>query len=75
MINDNAYDNPGIGTTKLVINYADRFRTPRTIIALDQEKVYDEILYPYLWEALHKFEFPESFIRIAQYPTTTKPPQ
>ena len=51
-----------VKTTKLVIDYMDRFNKPGAIIALDQEKAYDKILHPYLWEVLKKFEFPNSYI-------------
>ena len=51
-----------VKTTKLVIDFMDRFNKPGAIIALDQEKAYDKILHPYLWEVLRKFEFPTSYI-------------
>ena len=33
------------------------------IVALDQEKAYNKISHPYLWETLQKFQIPESFIK------------
>ena len=40
----------------------ERTNKPGAIVALDQEKAYDKILHPYLWEILHKLNFPERFI-------------
>ena len=50
-----------VKTTKLVIDYMSKFNKSGAIIALDQEKAYDKILHPYLWEVLNKFEFPNNF--------------
>ncbi|KAL7280620.1 hypothetical protein ACG7TL_005557 [Trametes sanguinea] len=36
------------------------------IVALDQEKAYDRILHPYLWEVLTRMNFPQRFIRTVQ---------
>jgi ribonuclease HI len=55
-----------VKTTKLVTDYMSRANKRGAIIALDQEKAYDKILHPYLWEVLRKFGFPEEFIRIIQ---------
>ena len=43
-----------------------KFGKAGIIIALDQEKAYDKILHPYLWEVLKKFEFPDEFINTAK---------
>ena len=51
-----------VKTSKLVIDYMERTNKPGAIVALDQEKAYDKILHPYLWEILHKLNFPERFI-------------
>ena len=51
-----------VKTTKMVIDYMERTSNPGAVIALDQEKAYDKILHPYLWEVLRKFEFPNRFI-------------
>lgn len=51
-----------VKTTKLVIDYMNKFNKTGVIVALDQEKAYNKILHPYLWEVLRKFEFPENFI-------------
>jgi exonuclease III len=52
-----------VKTTKLVIDYMEKTNKLGTVVALDQEKAYDKILHPYLWEVLRKFNFPEEFIR------------
>lgn len=51
---------------KMVTDYMNMSSRKGTIIALDQEKVYDKILHLYLWQVLRKFEFPEEFIQIMQ---------
>lgn len=53
-----------VKTMKLITDYMSRSNSKSTIIALDQEKAYDKILHPYLWEALRKLEFPEEFINL-----------
>ena len=55
-----------VKTTKLVTDYMSRSGRRGAVVALDQEKAYDKILHPYLWEVLKKFEFPEKFIRTVQ---------
>ena len=55
-----------VKTTKMVTDYMNRVSKKGAIIALDQEKAYDKILHPYLWQVLKKLEFPERFIRIVQ---------
>ena len=55
-----------VKTTKLVIDYMEKTNKPGAIVALDQEKAYDKILHPYLWEVLRKFKFPEEFIKTTQ---------
>ena len=37
------------------------------IVALDQEKVYDKILHPYLWKVLEKFDVPQHFIKTVKH--------
>jgi len=56
-----------VKTMKLVIEYMSRTNKKGTIIALDQEKVYDKILHGYLWEVLKKFEFPKRFINTIKH--------
>ena len=41
------------------INYARLKGINGAIVALDQEKAYDRITHPYLWNILEKFAFPE----------------
>ena len=55
-----------VKTTKMVMDYMNSTSKKGAIIALDQEKAYDKILHPYLWQVLEKLEFPERFIRIVQ---------
>ena len=55
-----------VKTTKMVIEYMNSSSRKGAIIALDQEKAYDKILHPYLWQVLRKFEFPEEFIKTVQ---------
>ena len=55
-----------VKTTKMVTEYMNSTSKKGAIIALDQEKVYDRILHPYLWQVLERLEFPERFIRIIQ---------
>jgi len=55
-----------VKTTKIVTDYMNNSSKKGAIIALDQEKAYDKILHPYLWQVLRKFKFPEEFIRIVQ---------
>ena len=55
-----------VKTTKLVTDYMNRANKEGAIVALDQEKAYDKILLPYLWEVLRKFGFPEKFINTLQ---------
>ena len=56
-----------VKTTKLVTDYMNSVSRTGAIVALDQEKAYDKILHPYLWEVMRKLEFPEKFIRKVQY--------
>ena len=56
-----------VKTMKLVIDYMSKNEKTGAIVALDQEKTYDKILHPYLWEVLRKFEFPENFIKTIQH--------
>ena len=51
-----------VKTTKLVIDYMARLDKSGAIVALDQEKAYDKVLHPYLWEVLDKLNFPAHFI-------------
>ena len=44
------------------IDYAKLKAINGAIVALDQEKAYDKITHPYLWEVLAKFAFPEKMI-------------
>ena len=44
------------------INYARLKGLNGAIVALDQEKAYDKITHPYLWEVLESFAFPEEMI-------------
>ena len=53
-----------IKLTQIIINYAEVTEQGGAIIALDQEKAYDEIVHLYLWTILHKFNPPEHFINI-----------
>jgi len=55
-----------VKTTKMVTDYMSSASKKGAIIALDQEKAYDKILHPYLWEVLRKFEFLEEFIKTVQ---------
>ena len=55
-----------VKTTKLVTDYMSRLGRRGAVVALDQEKAYDKILHPYLWEVLKEFGFPERFIRTVQ---------
>ena len=55
-----------VKTTKLVIDYMERYKKTGAIVALDQEKAYDKILHPYLWAVLRKFGIPENFIKTIQ---------
>jgi hypothetical protein len=55
-----------VKTTKMVIDYMSRSENHGAIVALDQEKAYDKILHPYLWEVLRKFGFPEKLIKTIQ---------
>jgi hypothetical protein len=51
-----------IEQTATTINYARLKGVNGAIVALDQEKAYDKILHPYLWEVLERFGFPEEMI-------------
>ena len=51
-----------VKTSKLVIDYMERMNRKGVIVALNQEKVYDKVIHPYLWAVLRKLEFPENFI-------------
>ena len=55
-----------VKTSKLVIEYMSRTNRKGAIVTLDQEKVYDKILHPYLWSVLRRFKFPKSFIKTVQ---------
>ena len=44
------------------INYARLKGLNGAIVALDQEKVYDKVTHPYLWEVLESFAFPVEMI-------------
>ena len=55
-----------VKTTKLVIDYMRTLNKKGMIVALDQEKAYDKILHPYLWEIMKKFGFPDNFIKLVQ---------
>ena len=44
------------------VNYARLKGLNGAIVALDQEKAYDKITHPYLWEVLESFAFPEELI-------------
>ena len=52
-----------IRLAKAIINYAEVMEENRTIIALDQEKVYDKIRHNYLWETLNAFGLPHLFTK------------
>ena len=52
-----------VKTTKMVTDYMNATNKKGAIVALDQEKAYDKILHPYLWEVLEKLEFPGNFIQ------------
>jgi hypothetical protein len=51
----------------------EKFNKKGAIIVLDQEKAYDKILHPYLWQVMKKFKFPEQFINMIRtlYKNTT----
>ena len=46
------------------INYARLKGINGAVVALDQEKVYDKLLHPYLWKILEKFAFPNEMINM-----------
>jgi hypothetical protein len=48
----------------MAINYAGLKGINGAIVALDQEKAYDKITHPYLWEILAKFAFPGKMINM-----------
>jgi ribonuclease HI/exonuclease III len=48
--------------SKAMINYAEAVEENGMIIALDQEKAYDQIKHDYLWEILEEYKFPQEFI-------------
>lgn len=48
---------------KLAIDYAEEMEDNGALVGLDQEKAYDKISHPYLWEVLKKFNFPIEFIQ------------
>jgi len=52
--------------TKMVTDYMNSASKKGAIIALNQEKAYNKILHPYLWEVLRKFKFLEEFIKMVQ---------
>ena len=51
---------------KAILNYAEISEENRTIVALDQEKVYNKIRHDYLWKMLEAFCLPQPFIKIVQ---------
>lgn len=55
-----------VKTTKMVTDYMNMSRRKGAIFALDQEKAYNKILHPYLWQVLKKLKFPKEFIQIVQ---------
>ena len=61
----NIYDQ--VKLAKLSIDYGKIMRQDGAIVALDQEKVYDKILHPYLWKVLEKFDIPQHFIKTVKH--------
>ena len=61
----NIYDQ--IKLAKLTIDYGNIIEMNGTIVALDQEKVYDKILHPYIWKVLEKFDIPKHFINTIKH--------
>jgi len=55
-----------IRLVKALITYAELAEEDGTIIALDQEKVYDKIRHDYLWITLKTFGVPQFFIKTVQ---------
>jgi hypothetical protein len=45
-----------------IIDYAEVTEVDGAIVALDQEKAYDKIRHDYLWDTLHAFNLPNTFI-------------
>ncbi|KAJ8454687.1 hypothetical protein ONZ51_g12888 [Trametes cubensis] len=52
-----------IKLARTMIEYAEAEEINGAIVALDQEKAYDRIDHDYLWEALRRANFPETFIK------------
>lgn len=52
---------------KLTIDYGRILEQNGAIVALDQEKAYDKILHPYLWEVLKRFDIPNHFINTIKH--------
>ena len=48
---------------KAILNYAEVLEENGSIVALDQEKVYDKIRHNYLWKTLEAFWLPQPFIK------------
>ena len=61
----NIYDQ--VKLAKLIIDYGKIKKQNGAIVALDQEKAYDKILHPYLWEVLEKFDIPQHFIKTIKH--------
>ena len=52
---------------KLTIDYGRIMECNGAIVALDQEKAYDKILHPYLWQVLEKFDILQHFITTVRH--------
>ena len=55
-----------IRLAKAILNYAEVTEEDGSILALDQEKVYDKIRHDYLWKTLEVFHLPRPFIKMIQ---------
>jgi len=51
---------------KVILNYAEVSEENGSIVALDQEKVYNKIRHNYLWKMLEAFRLPQPFIKTVQ---------
>lgn len=45
-----------------IIDFAEATEVDGAIVALDQEKAYDKVRHDYLWDTLHAFNLPNTFI-------------
>ena len=63
-----------IRLAKTIIKYTKLTHENGAIVALDQEKAYDKIQHDYLWDALERFNVPQTFIKQSERSTKTHIP-